>query len=322
MKGRSGLVLLVAFGAAVTMLFLGSALGASANLDARAAAGATSPCAGLSGSILSACQKGEASCQKLPTSVAGVDPRSQCLTALESLHTAASACQQLPASARTSCLAQIDSAYANLGGTSGPTPTTTTATPSTSPGITTPPPGLTGAAGPAGPPPPPPVKGVSADVAPVTGTALVNGSPLTAGTQIPLGATVDTTSGVVSLESISPSGGTQTARFAGATFKITQAADGTTDLTLSGGNLGVCSRKTSSVSAAPTVVRSLWGSGKGSFTTTGRYAAATVRGTLWKTDDRCDGTLIYVKQGEVSVRDLVRKKTVIVTAGKSYLAKP
>ena len=321
MKGRYGLVLLVALGAA-TVLFLGSAFGASANLDARGVADATSPCGGLSGSLLSACHNGEASCQKLPTSVAGVDPRSECLTALESLHTAATACEQLPASSRTSCLAQIESAYASLGGNSGQTPTTTTATPSNSPGITTPPPGLTGAASSAGPPPPPPVKGVSADLAPVTGTALVNGSPLTAGTQIPLGATVDTTNGVVSLESISPSGAPQSARFAGAIFKITQPADGITDLTLSGGNLGVCSRKTSSVSAAPTVVRTLWGNGKGSFTTTGRYAAATVRGTIWKTDDRCDGTLIYVKQGQVSVRDLVRKKTVIVTAGKSYLAKP
>ena len=81
-------------------------------------------------------------------------------------------------------------------------------------------------------------------------------------------------------------------------------------------------RHTSSASAAPTVVRSLWGSGKGRFSTVGRYAAATVRGTIWKTDDRCDGTLIYVKRGEVSVLDLVKKKTVIVATGKSYLAKP
>ena len=321
MKGRYGLVLLAALGTAVTMLSIGSAFGAGVKVDALRAAHATSPCAALSGSILSACQKGEASCQKLPTNVAGVNARSECLTALESLHTAAATCERLPASTRTACLAQIESAYASLGGAGGSPPTTTTPTTSTSPGNTTPPPGLTAPAQ-AGPPPPPPVKGVSADLAPVTGTALVNGSPLTAGAQIPLGATVDVTEGVVSLESISPSGATQTARFAGAIFKVTQAANGSTDLTLSGGDLGVCSRKTSSVSAAPTVVRSLWGSGKGSFTTTGRYAAATVRGTIWKTDDRCDGTLIYVKQGQVAVRDLVRKKDVIVTAGKSYLAKP
>jgi hypothetical protein len=154
----------------------------------------------------------------------------------------------------------------------------------------------------------------------------VNGSPLTTGTQIPLGATVDATNGTVSLESISPSGATQTARFTGAIFKITQAANGVTDLTLVGGNFGVCStkstRRTASAAAAPTVVRSLWGSGQGSFSTLGRYAAATVRGTIWKTDDRCDGTLIYVKRGVVSVRDLVLNKTVTLRAGHSYLAKP
>jgi hypothetical protein len=170
------------------------------------------------------------------------------------------------------------------------------------------------------------VKGVSADLSPVTGTVLVNGSPLTSGTQIPLGATVDATNGVVSLKSISPSGAAQSARFAGAIFKITQPTNGISYLTLEGGNFGGCSikstRETASLSAAPTVVRSLWGSGQGRFSTIGRYAAATVRGTIWKTDDRCDGTLIYVKRGVVSVRDLARKRTLILKAGQSYLAKP
>jgi ferric-dicitrate binding protein FerR (iron transport regulator) len=68
-------------------------------------------------------------------------------------------------------------------------------------------------------------------------------------------------------------------------------------------------------------VRQLWASGKGSFRTKGRYASATVRGTNWQTIDRCDGTLIKVNKGTVSVRDLVKKKTVVVNAGGSYLAK-
>ena len=53
----------------------------------------------------------------------------------------------------------------------------------------------------------------------------------------------------------------------------------------------------------------------------GRYAAATVRGTNWETVDRCDGTLIQVKRGAVAVKDLVKKKTVVVKAGQTYLAK-
>jgi hypothetical protein len=68
-------------------------------------------------------------------------------------------------------------------------------------------------------------------------------------------------------------------------------------------------------------VRKLWASGKGNFRTKGRYAAATIRGTRWETVDRCDGTLIRVSRGAVEVRDLVKKRTVVVTAGRPYLAK-
>jgi ferric-dicitrate binding protein FerR (iron transport regulator) len=46
-----------------------------------------------------------------------------------------------------------------------------------------------------------------------------------------------------------------------------------------------------------------------------------VRGTIWTVTDRCDGTLTTVKRGKVAVKDFRRKKTVLVRAGKSYLAK-
>jgi hypothetical protein len=69
------------------------------------------------------------------------------------------------------------------------------------------------------------------------------------------------------------------------------------------------------------VLSKLWGSGKGRFRTKGRYSSATVRGTIWLTADRCDGTLTIVKRGTVSVRDLRRHKTVKVKAGHSYLAR-
>ena len=65
----------------------------------------------------------------------------------------------------------------------------------------------------------------------------------------------------------------------------------------------------------------LWGSGKGKFRTNGKYSSATVRGTIWLVQDRCDGTLTTVKRGTVSVRDIKRKKTVSVKAGHSYLAR-
>jgi hypothetical protein len=46
-----------------------------------------------------------------------------------------------------------------------------------------------------------------------------------------------------------------------------------------------------------------------------------VRGTVWRTTDRCDGTLVTVSSGQVSVRDSVRKRTVTVRKGHSYLAR-
>jgi hypothetical protein len=69
-------------------------------------------------------------------------------------------------------------------------------------------------------------------------------------------------------------------------------------------------------------VRHLWGNGKGRFRTKGRYSSATVRGTHWLTDDRCAGTLTYVARGTVTVVNFPLHKTVTVTTGHSYLAKP
>ena len=95
------------------------------------------------------------------------------------------------------------------------------------------------------------------------------------------------------------------------------------NIKLVGGNFAAC--KTSALRGGagktPPPVRRLWGKGKGHYRTQGKYAAATVRGTWWETVDRCDGTLIVVKQGKVVVRDLVAKKDHVVTGGHSYLAK-
>ena len=69
------------------------------------------------------------------------------------------------------------------------------------------------------------------------------------------------------------------------------------------------------------VLGKLWGNGKGRFRTNGKYSAATVRGTIWLTEERCDGTLTTVKRGTVSVRDLSAARPITVKAGHSYLAR-
>ena len=69
------------------------------------------------------------------------------------------------------------------------------------------------------------------------------------------------------------------------------------------------------------VLGQLWGNGKGKFRTSGKYSSATVRGTIWLVQDRCDGTLTKVTRGTVQVADFRRHKTVTVKAGHSYLAR-
>ena len=46
---------------------------------------------------------------------------------------------------------------------------------------------------------------------------------------------------------------------------------------------------------------------------------APVRGTIWLVQDSCEGTLTRVRQGVISVRDNVKRKTILLRAGKSYL---
>ena len=67
--------------------------------------------------------------------------------------------------------------------------------------------------------------------------------------------------------------------------------------------------------------RKLWGKSKGKFKTKGKKGAATVRGTIWLTEDRPGKTAVKVKRGKVSFRDFINKRTVSLRAGERYVAK-
>ena len=56
------------------------------------------------------------------------------------------------------------------------------------------------------------------------------------------------------------------------------------------------------------------------FRTKGKHSAATVRGTEWTVEERCDGTFTTVRRGIVVVRDFRLRKNIVLRAGKSYLA--
>ena len=100
-------------------------------------------------------------------------------------------------------------------------------------------------------------------------------------------------------------------------------AKGLTSLRLKGSSFKRCAPRGKGARTALSrrAIRRLRARVKGRFRTSGRYSAATVRGTTFTVTDRCDGTLTTVKRGRVAVRDFRRRKTVIVRAGKSYLAR-
>jgi hypothetical protein len=202
-----------------------------------------------------------------------------------------------------------------------------------------------------GTPPPPsqtglpaPVLGKSVNVAPVSGQVFVNvpagGAfaslsvpglkgrrfvPLTGARQLPVGTYLDTRKGSVSVTSAAAKKGQLfTGIFSAGVFQALQFRSGLTDLPLKGASFRPCARRTSrraSAALSRRAIRRMRGSASGRFRTRGRYSAATVRGTIWDTIDRCDGTLTRVRRGVVVVRDFRKRRKITLRAGKSYLAR-
>jgi hypothetical protein len=219
-----------------------------------------------------------------------------------------------------------------------PAPGGSPGTPGAAP-ATGPPTGLPSAAAPAplplAAPDAQPVLGRSMLVAPVRGTVTVRipgaagFAALSAGSSVPVGAVVDARAGTLQLTTALAGGRVQAGRFGGAVFQVRQAATGggMTDLVLRGGDFGACPRGAHTGARAAAVdrrkppVRRLWGEDEGGrFRTRGRNSVAVVRGTKWVTTDTCAGTRTTVTEGAVAVRDLGRRRTVLVRAGHSYLA--
>jgi hypothetical protein len=156
-------------------------------------------------------------------------------------------------------------------------------------------------------------------------------SALTLPRELPVRSLIDTRGGTARLTTARTrrEDQIQAGLFASGVFQVLQSRNlrekGLTELRLKGGNFSRCATtgKAGPGAAALSrrVIRRLRGNARGRFRTRGRHSAATVRGTVWQMIDRCDGTLTKVTRGSVRVRDFRRKKTVIVRAGKSYLAK-
>jgi hypothetical protein len=147
--------------------------------------------------------------------------------------------------------------------------------------------------------------------------------PLTGSVSIPLGSKVDVKRGRIGLTSEpAPGAAPERVEFFDGLFKVSQPGD-VTQLKLTQ-KLRRCPRAKKQQASATRRPRKrrLWGSGTGRFRTRGRFSSATVSGTEWLVKDSCRGTLTKVREGTVSVRDRVRKKTIVLEAGERYLAKP
>ena len=178
--------------------------------------------------------------------------------------------------------------------------------------------------------------------------------PLTELTQIPKNTEINALHGTLSLITALPAGShptadvaakgkkgkgkkgkgktvTQKGSFGGAIFKISQSGQGLATLSMvenafkGAPSYSLCTKgkKAGDASAAVSskVLQLLHASAKGKFRTSGKYSAATVRGTKWTVADRCNGTQTHDITDSVSVTDFVRHKTIILHAGQSYLAK-
>jgi hypothetical protein len=112
-------------------------------------------------------------------------------------------------------------------------------------------------------------------------------------------------------------------------FQIAQKHNGRVFATLKGGNFATCPTRrerahiasAQAASAGKRPVRKLWASGHGSYSTKGNYAAGAVLGTVWLTEDFCNGTYIHVATDSVEVTNLVTHRHFKVKAGHSYFAK-
>jgi hypothetical protein len=167
--------------------------------------------------------------------------------------------------------------------------------------------------------------------------------PVTQARQVPVGSEIDSLRGTLDLVvSNGQPHHTQKAHLKGAIYTVSQTRTGPhkglTTFTLKENafagapTYSSCTSKKKSAEAAAvpfskkpklstSILQTLRATDNhGKFSTRGRYSAATVRGTDWGVEDRCDGTLTLVHRGTVNVFDFATRKTIAVHAGHSFLA--
>ncbi len=177
---------------------------------------------------------------------------------------------------------------------------------------------------------PPPVYGKTVNLQSVSGTVRVKipGSNkfvvLGHEAHVKVGSVLDASAGRVHIVSAkSKHGSLQGADFYSGRFIVLQPAKGTPVTILKLASELACGdarRSGASASRSKKKGNGLWGSGHGNYKTVGSYGSATVRGTVWFTQDLCDGTFFHVTLHDIVVKDFTRHRTVTVKQGSTYFA--
>jgi hypothetical protein len=202
------------------------------------------------------------------------------------------------------------------------------------------------------PPEPPPTytpsphEGRTANLLPVTGTVYIKlpGTKafvlITQPIQVPIGTIIDATHGSVTLVFGLPNGKTQTILLYGGEFRVaSQNPKGLVTIALYGPLHNALYSQVHGVMLARSALyapikdllahahhpkkvktRSLWGSDNhGSYTTQGTSGAATVRGTVWLTEDFRGYSRFYVAKGTLTIKDFHHKhRKIKLRAGHCY----
>jgi Ca2+-binding RTX toxin-like protein len=148
--------------------------------------------------------------------------------------------------------------------------------------------------------------------------------PLNEPVRVPLGSTLDAHEGTVRVVTAKRRGGTvQEAAIYGGAFTVQQrrVTRPITKLRLRGGDFTSCRPSAPGRASVQARLGVRIARRPGRYRVRGRYSIGGSYGTIWWTEDRCDGTLTRVLRGTVRVRDFGRDRTVEVDRGERYLAR-
>ena len=148
--------------------------------------------------------------------------------------------------------------------------------------------------------------------------------PLVGKTELPVRSTVDARRGSVELSTRSSEGLLRTSLLRRGAFMVDQVPSRSplTDIRLRGGALDRCGARTGTLTSnGHRFSRTLWVRARERLRVSGRYGYAQAHRATWSTTDRCDGTLVRVRQGRVTFFDRSLGRRFTLRAGEARLAR-